>query len=146
MSDLAQSRTMAVSYDSCHDSAASALRRLACRRLSLPRGSHAGESGTASATAGSPCQTTAAATGVCRQGVLGRSPQAVVWVEETAPARHPRNGGALASHGLPLVLVLAVADSTRRRKETLESGSARADFPHGRRESDVGMEQSTMLR
>jgi hypothetical protein len=40
--------------------------------------------------------------------------------------------------GFPLVLVLAVADSTRRRKETLEPGSARADFPHGRRESDVG--------
>src|SRR6516162_6102187 len=51
-------------------------------------------------------------------GVLGCSPKALVWVEETAPARHPRNGGALASHRLPLVLVLAVADSTRRRKKT----------------------------
>src|SRR6516225_4954564 len=108
------------------------------RRFPGPTRPHAGESGTASATAGSPCQTTSATTGLCRQGVLGGSPKALVWVEETAPARHPRNGGTLASHRLPLVLVLAVADSTRRRKETLEQGSARPDFPHGRGESDVG--------
>ena len=108
-----------------------------------PRRLHARESGTASATAGSPCPTTSATTGLSRQGVLGRSPKALVWVEETAPAGHPRNGGALASHGLPLVLVLAVADSTRRRKETLEPGSAPADFPHGRRESDVGCVKKT---
>src|SRR5215831_20446609 len=68
----------------------------------------------------------------------GRSPQAVVWVEETAAAGHPRNGDALASRRLPVVLVLAVADSTRRRQETREQGSARPDFPHGRREPDVG--------
>src|SRR6516225_12392963 len=108
------------------------------RRFPGPTRPHAGESGTASAAAGSPCQTTAAATGVCRQGVLGGSPKAVVWVEETAPARHPRNGGTLASHCISVVLVLAVADSPRRREETLEPGSARPDFPHGRRESDVG--------
>src|SRR6516162_11895948 len=101
------------------------------RRFPGPTRPHAGESGTASATAGSPCQTTAAATGLCRQGVLGGSPKAVVRVEETALARHPRNGGALASPWISVVLVLAVADSTRRRKETLEPGSARADFPHG---------------
>ena len=67
------------------------------------------ESGTASATAVSPCQTTSAATGLCRQGVLGRSPKAVVWVEATAPAGHPGNGGALAPRRLPVVLGLAVS-------------------------------------
>src|SRR6516165_10074983 len=108
------------------------------RRFPGPTRPHAGESGTASATAGSPCQTTAAATGLCRQGVLGGSPKAVVWVEETAPARHPRNGGALASHRLPLVLVLAVADWPRCREETLEQGNARPDFLHGGGEPDVG--------
>src|SRR5215472_5561549 len=145
MSDLAQSRTMAVSYDSCHDSAASALRWLACRRISIPRGPHAGESGTASATAGSPWQTTSAATGLCRQGVLGRSAKAVVWVEETAPAGHSRNGDALASHWISVVLVLAVADWPRRREKTLEQGSARPDFPHGRGEPDVGSCHSPKL-
>jgi len=62
----------------------------------------------------------------------------VVWVEETAPARHPINGGALASPWISVVLVLAVADWPRRREETLEQGSARSDFPHGRGEADVG--------
>ena len=54
------------------------------------------------------------------------------------PARHPRNGGAVASHWISVVLVLAVADWPRRREETLEQGSARPDFPHGRGEPDVG--------
>src|SRR6516165_801795 len=52
----------------------------------------------------------AAAIGLCRPGVLGSSPKAVVWVEETAPAGHPRNGGALASPWISVVLVLAVAN------------------------------------
>src|SRR5215472_10017545 len=134
MSDLAQSRTMAVSYDSCHDSAASALRRLACRRISIPPGPHAGESGTASATAGFPCQTTSAVTG---------SVDKVFWVAlrklwSGCKKPLPRNGGALASHWILVVLVLAVADWPRRREETLEQGSARPDFPHGRGEPDVG--------
>jgi hypothetical protein len=44
----------------------------------------------------------------------------VVWVEETIPAGHPRNGGALASHRLPVVLDLAFAKSLLGREETLE--------------------------
>ena len=96
--------------------------------------------------ADSPRQATSAAAGLFRQGVLGLATKAVVWVEETTPAGHPRNGGALASHRLPVVLDLAVADWTRRREETLEQGSARPDFPHGRRESDVGCVKKTRNR
>ena len=77
-----------------------------------------------------------------RKGEIGNPPPTTGALEfypnETAPAGHPRNGGALASRRLPVVLVLAVADSTRRREETLEQGSARPDLPHGRREPDVG--------
>src|SRR6516165_1721971 len=115
------------------------------RRFPGPTRPHAGESGTASATAGSPCQTTAAATGLCRQGVQGGSPKAVVWVKETAPARHPKTVVRWHRLGFRLYWSWLVADWPRRREEILEQGSARPDFPHGRGEPDVGREQSTML-
>src|SRR5215469_17241921 len=90
----------------CHDRAASTLCRLAYRSFSVPRRPHFGEPRASSATADSTCQTTAASAGLSRQGVLGFATKAVVGVEETTSARHPRNGGALASHRLPVVLGL----------------------------------------
>ena len=51
-------------------------------------------------------------------------------MEEITGLGDPGDGGALASHRLPVVLGLAFAKSLLCREETLEQGSARPDFPH----------------
>ena len=86
----------------------------------------------ASATAGSPRQTTSAATHYPTQAVLGRIAKTLGAMEEASHSGYTPNRCRLAWRWLSAVLEMALQSWTDRRPKNCQQRGSGADFPDGR--------------
>ena len=115
-----------------HGSAAPAPPRMGCCCVPFPRGPHPRKPCPASATAGSPRQTTSAATYYHTQAVLGRIAKTLGAMEEASHPGYTPNRCRLAWRRLSAVLEMALQSSTDRRPKSCQQRGSCADFPDGR--------------
>src|ERR1019366_2466374 len=115
-----------------HGSAAPAPPRMGCCCVPFPRGPDPRKPCPASATAGSPRQTTSAAAHCPTQAVLGRIAKTLGAMEEASHPGYTPNRCRLAWRRLSAVLEMALQSSTDRRPKSCQQRGSGADFPDGR--------------